>query len=100
MTGFITSTFLQPLFNPVGIELANVALWVLAIDGALVGLSLGVMLPTVFPGVCFGASLSLLVGCFGLASMPSYFPIAGGILAVLSAAASVRYVRCEAEETS
>lgn len=81
---------MHPLFDPVGMKLADVALWVLAIDGSLVGLSLGVMLPTVFPGVCFGASLALLVGSFGVASLPSYFPIVGGALAVLSAAASAR----------
>lgn len=77
-----------------GMELAHVAMWVLAVDGALVGMSLGVMLPTVFPGVCFGASLALLVGSFGAASIPSYFPIVGGILSLLSAAASARYVCC------
>lgn len=73
-------------------ELARVALYVLAINGFLVGLSLGAMLPTVFPGICFGASLALLIGSFGIAPVPTYFPIAGGVLALISAVASVRYV--------
>jgi len=90
LSGFLCFTFLEPLFEPVGLELAEVALYVLTFNGAFVGLSLGVMLPTVFPGICFGATLALLIGSFGVASVPLYFPIAGGTLALISAAASVR----------
>ena len=90
LSGFLCFTFLEPLFEPVGLELAEVSLYVLAINGFFVGLSLGVMLPTVLPGVCFGSSLALLIGAFGVASTPTYFPIVGGVLALLSAAASVR----------
>ena len=92
MSGFLTFTFLEPLFEPVGLELARVALMVLAINAALVGLSLGVMLPTVFPGLCFGASLAIFVGSFGIALMPFYFPVVGGALALIAGTASVRYV--------
>jgi callose synthase len=90
LSGFLSFTFLEPLFEPVGLKLAEVAHYVLALDGALVGLALGVMLPTVFPGVCFGASLALFIGSFGAASMPLFFPIVGGSLVLISAVASVR----------
>ena len=92
LSGFLSFTFLEPLFEPVGLELARVALYVLALDGIWVGIALGVMLPTIFPGVCFGASLALFIGSFGVASMPLYFPIVGGALVALSAVASARYV--------
>lgn len=95
MSGFLSFTFLEPLFEPVGLELARVALYLLAINGALVGLSLGVMLPTVFPGLCFGASAALFVGSFGVASMPLYFPVVGGALALIAGTASIRYVSIE-----
>lgn len=92
MSGYLTFTFLEPLFEPVGLELAHVALYVLAINAAFVGLSLGVMLPTVFPGLCFGAAVALFVGSFGVALMPLYFPVVGGALALIAGTASVRYV--------
>jgi len=92
MSGFLTFTFLEPLFEPVGLELAHVAHYVLAINGSLVGMCLGVMLPTLFPGLCFGASLVLFVGSFMAASFPLYFPVVGGALALISAFVSVRYV--------
>lgn len=91
-SGFLTFTFLEPLFEPVGLELAEVALYLLAIYGFLVGMSLGIMLPTLFPGLCFGASLGLFIASFGLSTSEVFFPILGGILAVICAAASVRYV--------
>lgn len=91
LSGFLCFTFLEPLFEPVGLELAKVAHYVLALDGVCVGLALGVMLPTVFPGVCFGASLALFIGSFGVTSMPLYFPIVGGSLVLISTVASVRY---------
>ena len=71
-----------------------VFLYILAIDGALVGMALGVLLPMLFPGFCFGASLALFAGCFAAMTNSYYFPIAGGILAALGAvaSASARYV--------
>jgi callose synthase len=51
VSGFLTYTFLQPLFFPVGLELAIVALNVLSINAAFVGMSLGVLLPLILPGV-------------------------------------------------
>lgn len=93
LSGFVSFVFLEPLFEPVGLELANVALYVLAANGACVGFSLGVMLPTVFPGACFGASIALLIGSFGFVSRPLYFPAVGGGLALICAAASARFCK-------
>lgn len=92
LSGFLSFIFLEPLFAPVGIELAHVALYILAINGSMVGFSLGVMLPTFFPGACFGASLALLIGSFGAVSNALYFPVVGGGLALICAVASARYV--------
>ena len=90
LSGFLTYVFLEPLFVPVGLDLAMVALWVLAIDASLVGMSLGVLLPTLFPGLCLGVSLSLLIGCFLGISSPMYLPIVGGLCAVVGALLSTR----------
>jgi callose synthase len=90
LSGFLTYVFLEPLFVPVGLELANVALWVLAIFSSMVGMSLGVLLPTLCPGLCFGATLALLVGCFIEISEYLYFPVVGGVAALVGALLSVR----------
>ena len=74
---------MEPLFVPVGIELAKVALWILSIHAALVGMSLGVLLPALFPGLCFGVSLSLLVGAVTETSRTLFLPIVGGSLALI-----------------
>ena len=90
LSGFLTYVFLEPLFVPVGLDLANVALWVLALYASMVGMSLGVLLPTLCPGLCFGASISLLVGCVLQMSNTLYFPVAGGIFALVGAIFSTR----------
>lgn len=82
LSGFVTFVYLEPMFVPVGLELAMVALWVLSTGAALVGWSLGVLLPTIIPGICFGVSLSLLVGAFVGVSNVLYFPVASGILSL------------------
>ena len=84
--------FLEPLFVPVGLDVAIVVLWVLALMASLVGMSLGVLLPTLFPGLCFGASMALLCGAFlnNLSMDALYFPVAGGLLALLGAFLSRR----------
>uniref|UniRef100_A0A7S4EG16 1,3-beta-glucan synthase n=1 Tax=Pseudo-nitzschia australis TaxID=44445 RepID=A0A7S4EG16_9STRA len=94
LSGFLIYVFLEPLFFPVGLNLAVVVLWVLAIMSSLVGMSLGVLLPTLFPGLCFGVNLALLAGTFldGLAmNFSLYFPIVGGVLAVFGAFLSARW---------
>jgi callose synthase len=92
LSGFLTYVFLEPLFVQVGLDLAVVVLWVLSLMASLVGMSLGVLLPTLFPGLCFGVNLALLIGAFlnSLSMNGLYFPIAGGILALIGAFLSVR----------
>ena len=71
------------MFVPVGLDLAIVALWVLSGCAGLVGLSLGVLLPTLLPGICFGISLALLVGVFAGVSNALFLPVSGGILSLV-----------------
>ena len=90
LSGFLVYTFLEPLFVPVGSDTAMVFLHILAINGALVGLSLGVLLPTLFSGACLGASLALLAGSFMVISNPLFFPSVAGALVVILGTLSVR----------
>jgi callose synthase len=92
VSAFITFVYLEPLFVPIGLDLAMVALWVLSIGAGLVGMSLGVLLPTVFPGICFGISLSLLVGTFLSFYHALYLPVVGGVLSLIGMLLSTRYV--------
>jgi hypothetical protein len=85
---FLVFSFLEPLFAPIGSEVAMVFLYLLGLFGAGVGMSLGVLLPTLFPGACFGAALVLLVGSFGTVMNPYYFPVIGGSVALVCALAS------------
>lgn len=68
ITCFLCGTFaygyLEPLFSSVGMPLATVALYILAFLAAAVGMCLGVLLPIFFPGLCFGALMAILIGCF------------------------------------
>lgn len=90
LSAFITFVYLEPLFVPIGLDLAMVALWVLSIGAGLVGMSLGVLLPTVFPGICFGISLSLLVGTFLSYYHVLYLPVVGGGLSLIGILLSTR----------
>ena len=94
LSGFLTYVYLEPLFVPVGLDLAVVALWILAINASLVGMSLGVLLPTLLPGLCCGASISLLVGSLLEVSSSLFFPVVGGGCAIVGAIFSTRYVLC------
>lgn len=90
-SGFLVFTFLEPLFAVVGIQLAIVALYVLVLAGSLVGLSLGVFLPTMMPGACAGVAFATLIGSF----IPSqiFFPIAAPSLALVGSGISAKYAR-------
>ena len=90
VSGFLTYTFLEPLFIPVGTEVAVVALYILSINAAFVGMSLGVLLPLVWPGISFGAAVSLYVGSLMTMSNQLYFPIATAVLGVIGALLSAR----------
>lgn len=92
ISGSLAFTFLEPLFVPVGMNLAVVALYVLAINAAAVGMSLGVLLPTVTPGASLGVALSLLIGTLVTFVEPLYFPIASAVLAIVGAVLSAWYV--------
>jgi len=88
----MTFVFLETMFVPVGLDLAIVALWFLSACAGLVGLSLGVLLPTLLPGICFGISLALLVGVFVGVSNALYLPVVGGILSLVGVFFASRYV--------
>jgi callose synthase len=90
LAGFVTFVYLEPLFMPVGMNLAVVALWVLSINSTLVGMSLGVLLPHVFPGICLGVSLALFGGIFLSAQSGLYLPISGTIFGIIGTFLSVR----------
>jgi callose synthase len=90
VAGFLTYAFLEPLFVPVGSETAMVFLYILSIDAAMVGMSLGVLLPLVFPGVCLGASLALLGVAMSGVWNSYLFPVIGAALSALFAIVSAR----------
>lgn len=88
---FLTHVFLEPMVVPVQLELAKVALWVLAMNAGLVGLSLGILLPTLLPGVSFGISLSLVIGAFLGIHDILYLPVVGGVCSLIGILLSTRY---------
>jgi hypothetical protein len=62
-----------------------VFLYILVLHAALVGMGLGVLLPMVFTGACFGGAAALVVGTVAVIEFPLYFPIAGAAAAILGA---------------
>ena len=92
LSGFFTYTYLEPLFVQAGSDTAMVFLYLLVINALMVGISLGVLLPIPLAGVCWGCSVAVLVGAFFAETIKYtfYFPIAGGVLALLAAIASSR----------
>jgi hypothetical protein len=74
-------------------DLAIVALYILAINAGFVGMCLGVLLPLIFPGVCLGVAVALLGGCLGAILNPYYFPLASLVLAFIGGLVSARYVK-------
>lgn len=69
-----------------------VFLYILALNSGLVGMSLGVLLPVLMPGICFGGSLALLIGALLSMNNVFYFPVVGGTLALICCVLSARYV--------
>ena len=67
-----------------------VFLGILTLNGSLVGMSLGVLLPSLFPGICLGGSLALLIGAFSTISNSFFFPVFAGALAIGFSILSVR----------
>jgi hypothetical protein len=72
LVSIITFVHLEPLFEKVDIELSEIALYFLALLGAGVGTSLGVLVPKLAPGACLGATFSILLCSVGL---PGFFAI-------------------------
>ena len=89
-TAFLVYTYLEPLFVPVGSNTAMVFLDILTINGALVGMALGVMLPSLFSGICLGAMIALMGGSFFVVSNNLYFPSVACALALVLAGISAR----------
>ena len=83
-------SFLEPLFVVVGIELAIVALYILVVTSILVGLSLGVFLPSVLPGAFAGVGFSAFVGCFFECSSTIFFATAAPSFALIGAGVSMK----------
>lgn len=69
-----------------------VFLYILSFQGSFVGLSLGVLLPSVFPGACLGGILALVVNAMVGITNSYYFPVSAGVLAVVLSFLSARYV--------
>jgi len=63
-SGIIAYIYLGPVFEAVGIPLATVALYILSIGAASIGMCLGVLLPIPLPGICFGVTSSMMVSMF------------------------------------
>jgi callose synthase len=92
VAGFVTYTFLEPLFVPVGSETAMVFLYILTFDASMVGMALGVLLPLIVPGLCLGTLLALLGVTMSSVWNSYFFPIIGSVLAAVFAIISSRYV--------
>lgn len=72
-------SFLEPLFTAVGMPLATAALYVLAFGAASIGMCLGILLPLILPGACFGVSVAILIGFFVPAAFTQYMGIFIGV---------------------
>ncbi len=55
---------------------------ILTLFGGCVGMSLGVLLPSFFSGICLGSSVALLVAAFLNGNQALLFPLLGGGLAL------------------
>eukprot|EP00567_Pseudictyota_dubia_P000459 CAMPEP_0197467590 /NCGR_PEP_ID=MMETSP1175-20131217/65644_1 /TAXON_ID=1003142 /ORGANISM="Triceratium dubium, Strain CCMP147" /LENGTH=2205 /DNA_ID=CAMNT_0043003667 /DNA_START=287 /DNA_END=6905 /DNA_ORIENTATION=+ len=98
VSGVLCYSYLEYLFVSVGTELSMVALYVLTACGALLGMSLGVLLPKPMPGACAGVSLTLMVGVFlshkaSTTHADLYFIIVGPALALIFAGVSLKCMR-------
>jgi len=89
--GVLAFGYLELLFLSAAFPLATVALYILAIAAASVGLCLGVLLPLPFTGVCFGVCLATLLGFFLPSTYPNQVPLLSLGLALISALLSIRF---------
>lgn len=89
--GMLSFTYLDPLFSEIGLALATVALYILAILGTLVGMSIGVLLPKPCIGGVLGATSVILVGSFASPGAV-VFPISGPIAAIVGILMSTKFL--------
>ena len=73
-SGFLVYTFLEPLFVPIGSEFAMVFLNILTLCGLSVGMSLGVLLPSIVSGTVLGGAMALLFSAMLAIPNPIFFP--------------------------
>ena len=92
LSGFLTYTYLEPLFVSTGSDVAMVFLYLLVINAVMVGMSLGVLLPKPLAGFAWGCSMTVIVGAFVVEAVrfPYYFPAVAGVLSVVAAIACVK----------
>lgn len=91
LAGFLTYTYLEPIFVQAGSDTAMVFLYLLVINAIMVGMGLGVLLPKVLAGVSFACAVTIFVGAFWMPdNAVLYFPVAASGLAVLAAVGCVR----------
>ena len=90
LSGLICFTFLEPLFTTVDTEVAIFALYILTFSGAMVGMSLGLMMPVPMSGACLGVAITLLLGVFIPFSFSLYFPVVGPALALICVGLSLK----------
>ena len=91
LAGFLTYTYLEPIFVQAGSDTAMVFLYLLVIHAVMVGTGLGVLLPKVLAGVSFACAVTIFVGAFWMPdNAVLYFPAAASVLAVLAAVGCVR----------
>ena len=67
----------------VNMPLATNALYILAFGSAAIGMSFGVLLPLVFPGITFGLIFAILIGFFAPYVTAKYMLIVYPIAAVI-----------------
>jgi len=73
------------MFQKIGLEIASVASYLLALFGACVGMALGAMLPIPCRGACLGATLGVVLACFRLPRLDIVTPtlvVSGAFLSV------------------
>eukprot|EP00522_Entomoneis_paludosa_P015389 CAMPEP_0172442256 /NCGR_PEP_ID=MMETSP1065-20121228/2711_1 /TAXON_ID=265537 /ORGANISM="Amphiprora paludosa, Strain CCMP125" /LENGTH=2141 /DNA_ID=CAMNT_0013192053 /DNA_START=185 /DNA_END=6610 /DNA_ORIENTATION=+ len=101
-TGFCTFAFLEMLFDDLNMEPAFVLLYILVANGILVGLCLGLLLPSLVKGICWGGMLGLYLSA-AITFIPSAmlmlteqsaflcYATIGSLLAAIGAALAVGY---------
>jgi len=91
-SGMLTFTYLDPLFSEIGLALATVALYILAILGTTVGMAIGVLLPKPCIGGVLGATSVIIIGSLLSPATTIVFPISGPIVAFTGIIISTKFL--------